>query len=78
MKITKVTPWLVSFPWEVRTGVEQKLESRDRQLVFVQVDTDEGTNRMGRGDDISGAGGESRHGGDDRPGERLPGWREHE
>ena len=26
MKITKVTPWLVSFPWEVRTGVEQKLE----------------------------------------------------
>ena len=42
MKITKVTPWVVSFPWEVRTGVEQKPEVRDRQLVFVQVDTDEG------------------------------------
>ena len=47
MKITKVTPWLVSFPWEVRTGVEQKLESRDRQLVFVQVDTDEGITGWG-------------------------------
>ncbi|MYA62122.1 MAG: mandelate racemase/muconate lactonizing enzyme family protein [Dehalococcoidia bacterium] len=47
MKITKVTPWLVSFPWEVRTGVEQKLETRDRQLVFVQVDTDEGITGWG-------------------------------
>ena len=47
MKITKVTPWLVSFPWEVRTGVDQKLESRDRQLVFVQVDTDEGITGWG-------------------------------
>ncbi|MXY22127.1 MAG: mandelate racemase/muconate lactonizing enzyme family protein [Dehalococcoidia bacterium] len=47
MKITKVTPWLVSFPWEVRTGVEQKLEARDRQLVFVQVDTDEGITGWG-------------------------------
>ncbi len=47
MKITKVTPWLVSFPWEARTGVEQKLETRDRQLVFVQVDTDEGITGWG-------------------------------
>ena len=47
MKITKVTPWLVRFPWEVRTGVEQKPETRDRQLVFVQVDTDEGITGWG-------------------------------
>ena len=47
MKITKVTPWVVSFPWEMRTGVEQKPEVRDRQLVFVQVDTDEGITGWG-------------------------------
>ena len=47
MKITKVTPWVVSFPWEMCTGVEQKPEVRDRQLVFVQVDTDEGITGWG-------------------------------
>ena len=47
MKITKVTPWVVSFPWEMRTGIEQKPEVRDRQLVFVQVDTDEGITGWG-------------------------------
>ena len=47
MKITKVTPWVVSFPWEMRTGVEQKPEVRDRQLVFVQVDTYEGITGWG-------------------------------
>ena len=47
MKITKVTPWVVSFPWEMRTGVEQKPEVRDRQLVFVQVDTNEGITGWG-------------------------------
>ena len=42
MKISKITPWVVSFPWEMRTGVEQNLTVRDRQLVLVKVETDEG------------------------------------
>ena len=47
MKITKVTPWVVSFPWEMRVGAQQKKVVRDRQLVFVQVDTDEGITGWG-------------------------------
>lgn len=47
MKITKVTPWVVSFPWEMRVGAEQRLLVHDRQLVFVQVDTDEGITGWG-------------------------------
>ena len=47
MKITKVTPWVVSFPWEMRVGAEQKVVVRDRQLVFVQVNTDEGITGWG-------------------------------
>ena len=47
MKITKVTPWVVSFPWEMRVGAEQKPLVHDRQLVFVQVDTDEGITGWG-------------------------------
>ena len=47
MKITKVTPWVVSFPWEMRVGAEQKPLIHDRQLVFVQVDTDEGITGWG-------------------------------
>ena len=47
MKITKVTPWVVSFPWEMRVGVEQTPISSDRQLLFVQVDTDEGITGWG-------------------------------
>ena len=47
MKITKVTPWVVSFPWEIRVGAEQQSIVMDRQLVFVQVDTDEGITGWG-------------------------------
>jgi galactonate dehydratase len=47
MKITKVTPWIVSFPWEVRIGVAQEPVVHDRQLVFVQVETDEGVTGWG-------------------------------
>ena len=47
MKITKVTPWIVSFPWEMRVGVEQEKVVNDRNLVLVQVDTDEGITGWG-------------------------------
>ena len=47
MKISKVTPWIVSFPWEMRIGVEQEKVVHDRNLVFVQVDTDEGITGWG-------------------------------
>ena len=47
MKITKVTPWIISFPWEMQVGAAQETVVSDRQLVLVQVDTDEGITGWG-------------------------------
>ncbi len=47
MKISRVTPWVVSFPWEMRVGAEQTPVTNDRQLVFVEVETDEGVTGWG-------------------------------
>ena len=47
MKISKVTPWIISFPWRMRVGADQRLVESDRRLVLVQVDTDEGITGWG-------------------------------
>ena len=47
MKISKVTPWIISFPWRMRVGADRRLVESDRQLVLVQVDTDEGITGWG-------------------------------
>ena len=47
IKISKVTPWVISFPWEMRVGAEQERVTEDRQLVLVQVDTDAGITGWG-------------------------------
>ena len=47
IKISKVTPWVVSFPWEMRVGAAQDPVTEDRQLVLVQVETDAGITGWG-------------------------------
>ena len=47
IRISKITPWVISFPWEMRIGAEQELVTGDRQLVLVQVDTDAGITGWG-------------------------------
>ena len=47
IKISKITPWVVSFPWEMRIGAAQEPVTEDRQLVLVQVDTDAGITGWG-------------------------------
>ena len=47
MKISKVTPWIISFPWRMRVGADRRLVESDRRLVLVQVDTDEGITGWG-------------------------------
>ena len=47
IRISKVTPWVISFPWEMRIGAEQERVTEDRQLVLVQVDTDAGITGWG-------------------------------
>ena len=47
IRISKVTPWVISFPWEMRIGAEQERVTGDRQLVLVQVDTDAGITGWG-------------------------------
>ena len=47
IKISKVTPWVISFPWEMRIGAAQEPVTHDRQLVLVQVDTDAGITGWG-------------------------------
>ena len=47
IRISKVTPWVISFPWEMHIGAEQKRVTGDRQLVLVQVDTDAGITGWG-------------------------------
>ena len=47
IKISKVSPWVISFPWEMRVGAEQERVTEDRQLVLVQVDTDAGITGWG-------------------------------
>ena len=47
ISISKVTPWVISFPWEMRIGAEQERVTGDRQLVLVQVDTDAGITGWG-------------------------------
>ena len=47
MKISKVTPWIINFPWRMRVGADQRLVESDRRLVLVQVDTDEGITGWG-------------------------------
>ena len=47
IKISKVTPWVISFPWEMRIGAAQEPVTQDRQLVLVQVDTDAGITGWG-------------------------------
>ena len=47
IKISKVTPWVVSFPWEMRVGAAQEPVTEDRQLVLVQVETDAGITGWG-------------------------------
>ena len=47
MKIIKITPWVVRFPWEMRSGVAQNVIVRDREFVFVQVETDDGITGWG-------------------------------
>ena len=45
MKITRVTPWLVSAPWPYLDTAGE--EPQDREYVFVQVETDEGLTGWG-------------------------------
>ena len=47
IKISKVTPWVVSFPWEMRVGAAHEPVNEDRQLVLVQVETDAGITGWG-------------------------------
>ena len=47
MRITNVRSWLVKVPWDNNPGADHVREPRDRGLVFVQVDTDEGLTGWG-------------------------------
>jgi galactonate dehydratase len=46
MKITAITPWIIHVPWSERPG-EAPSEDNKRELLFAQVDTDEGITGWG-------------------------------
>ena len=46
MKITSIRPWIIQVPWSARPG-EKPSESTKRELLFAQVDTDEGLTGWG-------------------------------
>ena len=47
MKITKVTPWLISAPAPYLDTANDNKESRQREYVFIEVNTDEGISGWG-------------------------------
>ncbi len=46
MKITAVRPWIIQVPWSIRPGEEPSVDNK-RELLFCQVDTDEGITGWG-------------------------------